>query len=204
MEESNSVRQINEAIKAKLEAISGGVSPYYREIFNAVSSEDEAKKTEKEAELKLRETIALAKSAYKTVKGKQVLDVGSVKMTALNVAITVNGGGVDKLEEANDLKNDYLAMIESGEIPKGQVESLDMLRNSLKEQKAQVKDTKEGMKTKVDSEIAEALFVIAKEELILIKAAEAEDGESVKRQKKNPLGPDGDRLVSVLKNFLGK
>ena len=105
-------------------------------------------------------------------------------MASLNGAMTVFYGGEDKLEVAADLKNEYLEDIKKGDISQKVIESLEMKRASVKETTSQAKDDKEQMKVEIDCDIVDAIDLLAKEEVKILKQNEdAEKGIETKSPK---------------------
>jgi len=143
-----------------------------------------AKEDVKEAETNLRESIAMEKGLYK--KDGTTVDIASVKMNALNGAMSIWDGGEDKLGAIADLQDEYLQDIKKGVIDKKVVEGLGMKRVSVKEASAGMKDTKEELKTQADPVIIEAIDLLAKEEIRILKENEdAEKGIEIKPKKDN-------------------
>lgn len=141
-----------------------------------------AKETVKDAETKIKEGIAMHKQLYK--KDGSTPDVAQVKMASLNGAMSVFYGGEDKLEVAADLKNEYLEDIKKGDINQKEIEGLEMKRASVKETTADAKDAKEEMKTHIDSDIVDAIDLLAKEEVKILKEnEEADEGKETKKKK---------------------
>jgi len=168
-------------IKEELEKIDN-LKEKYDVLVSAHTAVYYAKEDVKEAEEKLRTDIAMSKQLYK--KDGTTPDIAQVKMASLNGAMTVFYGGEDKLEAAADLKNEYLEDIKKGNINQQVIESLEMKRASVKEVSSQAKDDKEEMKTIIDSDIVDAIDLLAKEEVKILKENEdAEKGIEPKKKK---------------------
>ena len=156
-----------------------------------------AKETVKDAELKLKEGIAMNKQMYK--KDGTTLDTSGVKMASLNGAMSVFYGGEDKLEVAADLKNEYLEDIKKGDINQKEIEGLEMKRASVKESTGAAKDAREELKTHIDSDIVDAIDMLAVEEVKLLKENEDAEKGIDKKEKK-----DKSEAYDILKEIKAK
>ena len=174
---------MDQSIKAELDKIDN-LKEMYDSLLATHQEVYYAKEDAKEAETDLRESIAMEKGLYK--KDGTTLDIASVKMNSLNGAMSVWDGGEDKLGAIADLQDEYLADIKKGVIDKKVVEGLGMKRVSVKEANAGMKDTKEELKTQADPVIIEAIDLLAKEEVRILKENEdAEKGIEIKPKKDN-------------------
>lgn len=158
-----------------------------------------AKEDSKEAETKLRESIAMEKGLYK--KDGSTPDIAAVKMNSLNGAIHLWDGGEDKLGAIADLQDEYLQDIKKGTIDKKVIEGLGMKRVSVKEANAGMKDTKEELKVQANPTIIEAIDMLAKEEVRILKENEdAEKGIEIKQKKDTS---DTFAILNEIKKKLG-
>ena len=183
-------------LKEELEKIED-LQGYYDELVSSHTQTYYAKEDAKEAELKIREGIAMDKQLYK--KDGETLDLGQVKATSLNGAISVFYGGEDKLEVAADLKNEYLEDIKKGNINQKQIEGLELKRATVKEASGMAKDAREELKTHIDPDIVDAMDMLAIEEVKLIKENDdAEKGIEPKKKK------DTSETYDILKEIKAK
>lgn len=140
----------------------------------------------KESEQKLKDDIVQENQFYK--KDNVTPDYGKIKMPLLKSAIDINMGGEDKLAKNLDMQDQYLSDIKNKKISPAAVDGFARKTAMLAEAKTMVKDTKENMKTVLDAEIVEALFMLAENDIENEKdRLDAEGGES-KKQKKDDSG----------------
>lgn len=176
-----------------------------KEVYDSlVASHTEvyyAQENVKDSENSLKEKIAMEKQFYK--KDGTTLDLAKVKMPSLNGAITVFLGGEDKLEAAADLKNEYLADIKKGVINQKEVESLEMKRNLVKETSSGAKDAREELKTHIDPLIVDAIDMLAKEEVKILKENDDADKGVDKKPKKEKDTSATYEILKEIKTKLG-
>lgn len=189
---------MNKDLNAELDKIDN-LKEMYDSLLASHQEVYYAKEDSKEAELKLRESIAMEKGLYK--KDGSTPDVSAVKMNSLNGAIHLWEGGEDKLGAIADLQDEYLQDIKKGIIDKKVIESLCMKRVSVKEATAGMKDTKEELKVQANPTIIEAIDMLAKEEVRILKENEdAEKGIEIKPKKDNG---DTFAILNEIKKKLG-
>jgi len=170
-------------IKEELDKIDN-LKGNYDELVAAYTEAYYAKENVKDAELKIKEGIAQHKQMYK--KDGTTLDLAGVKMNSLNGAMSVFYGGEDKLGAIADLQDEYISDIKNGDISQREIEGLEMKRSTAKESTGAAKDTKEELKTHIAPEIVEAIDMLAKEEVKMLKESEdAEKGIDPKPKKDN-------------------
>ena len=154
----------------------------------------------KEAENTLKEEIAMKKQYYK--KDGKTLDLGKIKIPTFKKAMVVHlEGGPNKVAEELDLLEEYIIDMKNDQTVKNRAKTLQNKMIQEKETKGAEKDTKEELKTHLDSEIVEALNILADLEIKNKKEAlEADEGKETKKKKDNS---EILALISELKKKLG-
>lgn len=150
----------------------------------------------KSSEQRLKEEFASAKQYFK--KDGTTLDLAKVKMGTLKKAIEVKETGDNKLEQELELQEEYLTDMKNGTIPKGIVDSYVGKLRLVKEQKDNEKDVKENLKTTIDSDIVEALAILAGGEIEQEKERLEGDDAKPKKDKSELLA-----LVKAIKAKMG-
>lgn len=152
------------------------------QLKRVLSGELLAKMDLKESEQKLKDDIVQNNQFYK--KDNVTPDYAKVKMALLKMAIGIIYGEKNKLEENLTILEGYISDIKSKRISPAAVDGFARKTAMVAEAKDTVKDTKENMKTVLDSEIVEALFLLAKSDIDVEKERlDAEDGSGPKQKK---------------------
>jgi hypothetical protein len=154
----------------------------------------------KEAEQKIKEEIAMKNQYYK--KDGTTLDLGKVKLPTFKKAMAIYlDGGPNKLEEELELQEQYIVDMKNDNTVRDRAKSLQNKMIQESESKGAAKDTKEELKAHLDSEVVEALNILADLEIKNKKEAmEADEGKETKKKKDNTEILD---LVKKLKQKLG-
>jgi len=154
----------------------------------------------REAENTLKEEIAMKKQYYK--KDGTTLDLGKVKIPTFKKAMVVHlEGGPNKVAEELELLEEYILDMKNDQTLSARAKTLQNKMIQEKETKGAEKDTKEELKTYLDSEIVEALNVLA--DLEIKKKKEALEEDSGKDTKKKKDQSEILSLISELKKKLG-
>lgn len=151
----------------------------------------------KSSEKRLKEEFASAKQYFK--KDGVTLDLSKIKMGTLNKAIEVKETGINKLEEELSLQEEYLTDMKNGTITKGFVDTYVNKIKLVKEQKENTKDIKENLKTTIDADIVEALFLVASED-VAVEKERLEGDEAKPKKNKGELV----NLIKAIKAKLGE
>lgn len=174
-------------IIAEIESITDIKKELYVPILDSLKTVFYAKKRAEETELGLREKECARQGLYK--RDKTTLDIAKIKAKAMNGAIAVWSGEVDKIKELNEEKDEYISALKSGDIDNEEVKSLISQRESLAESNSASKGIIAELKVKASPEIIEALTQVAKEEILKIKEMEEirEGKEPAKKKNKSVL-----------------
>jgi len=156
----------------------------------------------KEYEKTLKEELAMKKQLYK--KDGTTLDLAKVKVPTFKKAMEVHlNGGPNKVEEELELLEEYILDMKNDSTVMARAKSFQNKMIQESESKGAAKDSKEEMKTYLDSEIVEAMDIVASFEIQAKKERlEAENGQETKK-KKSKNQEEILSLVQQLKQKLG-
>jgi len=185
----------------KVDMIEGAkLSEGYQTLLTAKEEVLIISSDKKEAEDKIKDEICLLKQYYK--KDDKTLDTAKVKIAVFKGSMDMLlNGGPDKLEEKIELQEEYIQLMKSDSNVMARAKTLDRKTSQEKESKGLEKDAKEGLKTFIDSDVVEALDILANLEISHKKdLLDAENGKSKKTKKDNS---ELLELVKALKAKLG-
>jgi len=176
------------------------LSGAYESLLNSKEEALLIEMDRKEVEKEVKEEIASKKQLYK--KDGTTLDLGKVKLSTFKKAMDIHlNGGPNTVEAELELLEDYIVDMKNDSVVLGRAKTLQNKMIQEKESKDLVKDTKEELKTHLDSEIVEALNILADLEIKHKKEKlEADEGKETKKKKDQSEILD---LVKKLKEKLG-
>ena len=174
------------------------LSESHKRLKLALMAELTASMDLKEMEQKLKDEIVQENQYYK--KDNTTPDYAKVKMPLLKQAIEiVENEGKNKLADQLDLLDIYISDIKSKRISPAAINGYLRKLKMIAEAKENIKDIKENMKSELNSDVVEALMMLAKIDVGIEKERmEAEGGASSKPKK------DKSEIVELIQKIKAK